>query len=257
MIGSSLCEGGSNNGILEGGEECDDGNDNNNDGCTTLCKLPYCGDGFVQTGEACDDGGAQGEFDECPDDCGAGGGTGGAGGGGNPCEGQLIYAGMTSTQTTAWTYGAKTGIEAGHLMCQQLLGADHVCEYAEVQTALANGELDGDPTLVAAGAGGVTIWVHRLTPEKVDPVTHQPDPNGDLSQPGAGGRCNEWIYTTNHISDGEYATLTHDGTSAAAVFMLDHDTFYDGMNTGHTIANDLQCNDTARRIPCCYPKCVP
>jgi cysteine-rich repeat protein len=39
-------------------EECDDGNTNNDDGCTTLCKFPACGDSFLQSsvGEECDDG---------------------------------------------------------------------------------------------------------------------------------------------------------------------------------------------------------
>jgi cysteine-rich repeat protein len=45
----------------EFGEECDDGNTENDDECTTLCLPPYCGDGFVQGfgtsgGEYCDDG---------------------------------------------------------------------------------------------------------------------------------------------------------------------------------------------------------
>jgi cysteine-rich repeat protein len=38
------------------GEECDDGNTDNDDGCTTLCKFPFCGDGFLQSNEECDDG---------------------------------------------------------------------------------------------------------------------------------------------------------------------------------------------------------
>mgnify|MGYP001196756520 CR=1 FL=1 len=45
-------------GILGPGEGCDDGNADNTDGCTELCTLPVCGDGFVQpgNGELCDDG---------------------------------------------------------------------------------------------------------------------------------------------------------------------------------------------------------
>lgn len=41
------------------GEECDDGGNNANfeaDACRTNCLLPRCGDGGVDTGEACDDG---------------------------------------------------------------------------------------------------------------------------------------------------------------------------------------------------------
>jgi len=43
------------NNITEAGEECDDGNANNNDACTNLCKDAICGDGMIYTGvEECD-----------------------------------------------------------------------------------------------------------------------------------------------------------------------------------------------------------
>jgi cysteine-rich repeat protein len=32
----------------EGGESCDDGNDNNGDGCSAKCIEETCGDGIVQ-----------------------------------------------------------------------------------------------------------------------------------------------------------------------------------------------------------------
>jgi len=44
------------NGVLEPGEECDDGNLVNRDGCSSACKLPACGDGYLDLGEQCDDG---------------------------------------------------------------------------------------------------------------------------------------------------------------------------------------------------------
>ncbi len=43
------------NGLLNPGEQCDDGNDAPADGCY-LCKTAFCGDGMVNNGEACDDG---------------------------------------------------------------------------------------------------------------------------------------------------------------------------------------------------------
>ncbi len=44
-------------GEIEGGEECDDGNDDDTDDCTNACLLPTCGDGIVYKGvEQCDDG---------------------------------------------------------------------------------------------------------------------------------------------------------------------------------------------------------
>jgi cysteine-rich repeat protein len=52
--GSSVC----GNGEVEADEECDDGNDVDEDGCTNACALPVCGDGIVTEtlGEVCDDG---------------------------------------------------------------------------------------------------------------------------------------------------------------------------------------------------------
>ena len=44
-------------GIREGGEQCDDGNHDNTDGCLDNCMAATCGDGIVQVGvEQCDDG---------------------------------------------------------------------------------------------------------------------------------------------------------------------------------------------------------
>lgn len=43
--------------MREGTEECDDGNEENTDACTNVCRNAVCGDGIVRTGvEQCDDG---------------------------------------------------------------------------------------------------------------------------------------------------------------------------------------------------------
>ncbi len=44
------------NGIVEGIEQCDDGNQINTDSCTNICAIAKCGDGFKQNAEQCDDG---------------------------------------------------------------------------------------------------------------------------------------------------------------------------------------------------------
>lgn len=46
------------NGKLEAGEECDDGNTASGDGCSATCRKEFCGDGVVQPGlgEECDAG---------------------------------------------------------------------------------------------------------------------------------------------------------------------------------------------------------
>ncbi len=60
------------NGSTEINEQCDDGNLNNNDGCSDVCLLeiaPTCGDGVVnQQNEQCDDGNSD-EYDGCSTQC--------------------------------------------------------------------------------------------------------------------------------------------------------------------------------------------
>jgi cysteine-rich repeat protein len=51
------------NGQVEEGEQCDDGNAANGDGCTNSCQFNVCGDGFLYSGvEECDAGTQNGEF---------------------------------------------------------------------------------------------------------------------------------------------------------------------------------------------------
>ncbi len=57
------------NGSLDAGEECDDGNSNNGDGCSDQCVIEFaCGDGNVDAGEECDDGNTA-SGDGCSDQC--------------------------------------------------------------------------------------------------------------------------------------------------------------------------------------------
>lgn len=57
------------NGTTEMGEECDDNNADDDDGCTSRCLAARCGDGLVQAGsEACDDANLQ-NSDACINGC--------------------------------------------------------------------------------------------------------------------------------------------------------------------------------------------
>ena len=47
---------GCGNGIVTAGEECDDGNTDNGDGCSSECTVAVCGNNIVESGEECDDG---------------------------------------------------------------------------------------------------------------------------------------------------------------------------------------------------------
>ena len=56
LVNNECYNPGCGNGVKDAGEQCDDGNTNNNDGCSATCKIEYCGDCIKQTGEQCDDG---------------------------------------------------------------------------------------------------------------------------------------------------------------------------------------------------------
>ncbi|HEY8378931.1 MAG TPA: DUF4215 domain-containing protein [Nannocystis sp.] len=55
-------------GVVDPGEECDDGNDVDGDACTNACTNAVCGDGIVGPGEMCDDGNMNDE-DDCTNAC--------------------------------------------------------------------------------------------------------------------------------------------------------------------------------------------
>lgn len=56
---------GCGNGVLDGTEECDDGDDVDGDACESDCTLPVCGNGIVDWDEECDEGGANGSPTSC------------------------------------------------------------------------------------------------------------------------------------------------------------------------------------------------
>jgi ELWxxDGT repeat protein/cysteine-rich repeat protein len=101
------------NGVVDPGEECDDGNGDNTDDCTTTCHFNVCGDGFVHAGvEDCDDGNtADGDccsstctFEangaSCPDD-------------GDPCSADTCDGAGTCTHTTPINAGTVCRPAAG------------------------------------------------------------------------------------------------------------------------------------------------
>jgi cysteine-rich repeat protein len=60
--------GGCGNGVVEEGEDCDDGNTMSGDGCSPSCRFEKCGNGITDPGEKCDDGNTV-SGDGCSSDC--------------------------------------------------------------------------------------------------------------------------------------------------------------------------------------------
>ncbi|MBU1068308.1 immune inhibitor A [Myxococcota bacterium] len=57
------------NNVVDPGEQCDDGNTSEHDGCTSVCMIEsYCGNGTVEPGEECDDSNFT-DGDGCAYDC--------------------------------------------------------------------------------------------------------------------------------------------------------------------------------------------
>lgn len=56
------------NSVVDAGEQCDDGNLSEEDGCDSNCTLTACGNGIVTSGEECDDGNPT-DGDGCDADC--------------------------------------------------------------------------------------------------------------------------------------------------------------------------------------------
>ncbi len=133
-----------------------------------------------------------------------------------------------------------TALAAGDAQCQAAMnGGDHVCDYEEVLSAAAHGELSTIPQ-------GTTAWIHRTTTAIV---------SGTPSAPGPGGRCNDWTFNGNHLADGEYVMFD---TVGVPTMHLDNDTVYDPGSPGlHTITGDLECAGETRSILCCHPSCTP
>lgn len=131
-------EPGCGNGVVEMGEECDDGNSNDDDLCTHLCKEARCGDKIVSRGEDCDDGNSN-DLDACTNRCR----NGGSGSAGRPAAGS---GGSQSPPTAAGSGGGGLA-NAG-------AGAGRAGQLASGSGAAASGGMAGAAGMIAtAGAG--------------------------------------------------------------------------------------------------------
>jgi hypothetical protein len=97
---------------------------------------------------------------------------------------------------SVWSYAGELGVQAGDEMCAAI-GADHVCTWEETVQAEMAGELATGPKMLP---DGLEFWVHRVSVA----LPRLSDNGATMSVPSYGGRCNDWTYPTNHISDAEF-----------------------------------------------------
>lgn len=141
------------NGVLDSGEKCDDGNRDDNDGCTNACRLATCGDGITETGvEQCDDGNND-DTDGCTPQCTL-----------TYCGDGVVRKGVEECDD-----GAMNGTPGD--VCES------DCKFVSV-TCPASGHLTATATLEPAKNGSTSTNVSGLTTE----LTY---PSG-LSIPGSG-----------------------------------------------------------------------
>lgn len=229
------CDGSGDGNDTEGEDDDDDDEDTDGAeaGMDSSTGGPVCGDGVEDPGE-CD----ETSPDYCPDDCiGSDGDSGDSGSTGevNNCDMMPTYSLMIPNVPSAWEDGGVTGFAAGNQMCMNM-GADHVCDYEEIELAFSKNEF-------AALPNGTTAWLHRTV-----------DVMG--MAPGVGGRCVDWTYSTNHISDGEFVTFN----AGTPTYTFDNDTNYNPAITPdnpHVQMGLLECGGVNRAILCCFPECMP
>ncbi len=174
-----------------------------------------------------------------------------------------------------WVYGGLIGVPAGNAMCKAI-GANHVCDYAEVLKADAAGELNDLPA-------GVSYWLHRTTNVPNVFLNNKAcntdaecggasvcDPAGKICawKAGAGGRCVDWTIPGGDLGDGEWFEVFQNGgafnggglKSGSLVFHFDADAGYDGTNA-HSCQNPAKlgcsgpCGGVTRAILCCLDAC--
>lgn len=102
------------NGLKELGEDCDDGNTVDGDGCPATCKAGSCGNGVREGAEACDDGVTTGNEDACLNSCQVA-----------SCGDGFVQAGVEECDDAAPPEGAVcSGCELAAAVC----GADGIVE---------------------------------------------------------------------------------------------------------------------------------
>ena len=139
------------NGVLELGEECDDGNNVDGDTCEQDCSEPFCGNHITDPGETCDDGNTI-DGDGCESDCTAPGCGNGAVDPGEDCDdGNTVNGDGCDNNCT--TSGCGNGVVGGGEACDDgnTVNGDG-CDNNCTATACGNGICSTGETQCSCGA---------------------------------------------------------------------------------------------------------
>jgi cysteine-rich repeat protein len=166
------------------GEQCDDGNSNNNDGCSALCIMEFCGDNITQggLGEACDDGNSD-NFDACKNDCST-----------NVCNDGFIFTGVEQCDN-----GVSNGVcpAACNLSCMlNNCSSQPPSNGTEVKMAFIADSNDGS---------GQADVLNLINNENVELIIH----SGDFSY--SSGPTSAWTGNIDNILGSSFPYLGSDG----------------------------------------------
>ncbi len=125
----------------------------------------------------------------------------------------------------------KTGLAAGDAMCNHKANGSHACTYEELLLAK-------DEAVFKAIPAGTKAWVHRTKPTMVGGQNYPID---------KGARCDDWLYATDHLNDGEWADFQAQGVPTYHLDMIPA--------TIQAAPKDAPCgaNKLDRSLLCCYP----
>jgi cysteine-rich repeat protein len=181
------------NRIVSGGEECDDGNVVSGDGCDANCTISDCGNGIVSPGEQCDDGNRN-DGDCCSSTCTFESSGTSCVDDGNPCTSDVCDGGGACTHPNNTSPCSDGNLCNGDDFCSNGSCAVHGgnpcsaepdCQRACVQTSPLQYQCTIDPKGTACASDGQPCTVDQCNGAGV--CTHATAPNGSSCEDG--DRC--------------------------------------------------------------------
>jgi cysteine-rich repeat protein len=151
------------NGTRDLGEECDDGNRDDSDGCTNACAV--CGDGALGPGEECDDGGLV-SGDGCDANCTITACGNAILTAGEECDDGNRVAGDCCSTACRFEANGTSCADDGNECTNDVCNGAGRCDHPDNQAPCSDGNLcDGDDF-----CGGGTCSVHTGNPCASEPV---------------------------------------------------------------------------------------